>query len=192
MWERRKEVTHAVVRAYQLRPEVGSSGGPHQHLTGSCGVFEQRDARSRWSEHNQLPVLRRISRQYEVNRTRLDSGGRTQSDPANRRDGASGLRKSPVHAQRRPSSAAAVVWAVEEQQKRVTAPLEKVGALVLGIRQQLAEDSVEEVAQLLGALSAPAGQPLGEGREARDVEQQQASIDDSVRRPRLSSRPCGQ
>ena len=67
--------------------------------------------------------------------------------------------QEPVHAQSRPGGAAAMVWAVEEQQQRVTAPLEKIGTLVLGVHQQLAEDIVEKVAQLLGAFPASTGQP---------------------------------
>jgi hypothetical protein len=85
-----------------------------------------------------------------------------------------------------------MVWTIEEQQQRVTAPLEKVGALVLGTHEQLAEDGVEQVAQLLSAFPAPTSQSLGEWGEASDVEQQQASIDDSVGRPWLSGGPSGQ
>ena len=71
-------------------------------------------------------------------------------------------------------------------------PLEEIGAFVFGIHQQLAEYIVEKVAQLLGALPASTGQPFGERGEAGDVEQQQASIDDSVGRPLLSGGPRGQ
>ncbi len=182
-------MTPAFVRAYEARPEVRSSGVPHQHLTDARGVFQHGDRRSRWPQQNQLPVQGRISREYQVDWTRLDTSGSTQLDSADRRLGASDLRKSPMHAQPGPGSAAAMVCTVEEQEQRVTAPLEKVATLVLGIHQQLAEDSVEEVAQLLGAFPAPAGQPLGEWGEAGDVEQQQASIDDSVGRPLTQRRP---
>ena len=133
-----------------------------------------------------------ISREYQVNWTGLDSGGSTERHSADRGGGASGLRKSSMHPQRRPRCPAAVVWAVEEQQNRVAAPLEKVGTLVLGIHQQPAEDGVEEVTQLLGAFPAAAGQPLGEWGEAGDVEQEQASIDDSMGRPQLGCCPRGQ
>ena len=123
--------------------------------------------------------------------TRLDTRGSTQLDSADRCFGASELCKSPVHSQPRPGGAAAMVWAVEEQQQRVTAPLEEIGALIFGIHQQLAEDIVEKVAQLLGALPASTGQPFGERGEAGDVEEQQASIDDSVGRPRSAAAHAG-
>jgi hypothetical protein len=137
-------------------------------------------------------VYGRISREYQVDWTRVDASRSTQLDPADRRLGASDLRKGSVHTQRCPGSAAAMVCIVEEQQQRVTTPLEKVATLVLGIHQQLAEDSVEKVAQLLGAFAAPAGQPFGEWGEASDVEEQQASIDNAVGRPKLSGGPRGQ
>jgi hypothetical protein len=75
----------------------------------------------------------RISRKYEMDWAGLDTGRCTQRYPANRRGGASNLGKSPLHAQRRPGSAAAMAGAVEEEQEGVTAPLEQVGALVLGV-----------------------------------------------------------
>ena len=127
-----------------------------------------------------------------MDRTRFDSGGRTQLHPANRRLGAADLGKHPLHAQRRPGSTTAMVRPVEEEQEGVTAPLEQVAALRLGVRQQSTEHIVKEVAQLLGAFPAAAGQPLGEWSEAGDVEQQQASIDDAVGRLRLSGGPRGQ
>jgi len=155
-------------------------------------VFQHCDRCSRRPQQNQLPVYGRISRQYQVDWTRVDASGSTQLDSADRRLGAPDLRKSSVHTQRCPGSAAAMVCIVEEQQQRVTTPFEKVATLVLGISQQLAEDSVEEVAQLLGAFPAPAGQAFGEWREASDVEEQQASIDHSVGSPVISGSPPGQ
>jgi len=53
----------------------------------------------------------------------------------------------------------------------------------------LAEDSVEEVAEFLGAFPTPAGQPFGEWGKASDVEEQQASIDNSVGSPPISGSP---
>src|SRR6476646_10263527 len=133
-------MTPALVRAYQLRPEVRSRGITYQHLANAGGVFQHGDRCSRWPQQNQLPVYGRISRQYQVDRTRVDASGSTQLDSADRRLGASDLRKSSVHTQRCPGGAAAMVCIVEEQQQRVTTPLEKVATLVLGINQQLAED----------------------------------------------------
>ena len=52
----------------------------------------------------------RISREYQVDLTRLDTSGSTQLDSADRRFGASDLRKSPMHAEPGPRSAAAMVW----------------------------------------------------------------------------------
>ena len=41
-----------MVWAYQLRPDIRSGGVPEQHLPGARCVFEHRDARGRWSQHN--------------------------------------------------------------------------------------------------------------------------------------------
>ena len=103
-----------MVRAYELRPDVRGSGVPQQHLPGARGVFQHRDTRSRWSQHNQLPMQGGISGKYQMDWARVDTGGRTQRYPANRGGGASNLGKSPLHAQRCAGSAAAMVWAVEE------------------------------------------------------------------------------
>jgi len=164
-------MTPAFVWAYEAWPEVRSSGVSHQHLTDARGMFQHGDRRSRWPHQDQVPAQGRISREYQMDWTRLDTSGSTQLDSANRCFGAPYLRKSSMHAQPGPRSAAAMVCAVEEQQHRVTAPLEKVSTLVLGIHQQLAENRVEEVAQLFGAFPALASQPLSQRGEAGDVEQ---------------------
>jgi hypothetical protein len=108
-------MTPTHVRAYQFRSEVRSSGIAHQHLTNARGVFQHGDRCSRWAQQNQLPVQGRISRQYQVNWTRVDTSGSTQLDSADRRHGATDLRKSSVHPQRCPGRAATMVCIVEEQ-----------------------------------------------------------------------------
>jgi hypothetical protein len=108
-------VTRATVWAYEPCPEAGSSSVPEQHLTGAGGVLELCDACCGWSEHNQLAVHGGIPGEYEMHRPRFDTSGCTQLHPANRGGGASDLGKSPLHAERGPGSAAAVVWAVEEE-----------------------------------------------------------------------------
>jgi len=178
--------------AYELGSHIRGSSIPQQHLAPTGGVFEHRDAGSRWSQHNQLAVEGGISREYQMERTRFDSSGRTQLHPANRCLGAADLSKHPLHAQRRPGSTTAMVRPVEEEQEGVTAPLEQVAALSLGVRQQSPEHIVKEIAQLLGAFPAPSSQSLGEWSEASDVEQQEAPIDDSVGRPLLDGGPRGQ
>ena len=45
-----------------------------------------------------------------------------------------------------------------------------------GERDELAEDDVEVVGELFGAGLAAAGEPLGERREAGDVDEQQRAI----------------
>jgi hypothetical protein len=122
----------------------------------------------------------RISRQYQVDWTRLHAGRRSELHPADGGLCATYLGKCAVHPQRCPGGPAAMVLAIEQQQQRVTAPLEKVTALALGIDQQLAENSVKEVAQFLGAFSASASQPLSEWGKAGDVELQQAAVDHAV------------
>ena len=109
-------MTPAFVRAYEAWPEVRSSGVPHQHLTDARGVFQHGDRRSRWPQQDQVPAQGRISREYQMDWTRLDTSGSTQLDSADRRFGASDLRKNPMHAQPGPRSAAAMVGTVEEQQ----------------------------------------------------------------------------
>ena len=134
----------------------------------------------------------RISRKYQMDWTRLDTSGSTQLDSADRRVGASDLRKNPLHAQRRPGSAAAMVWTVEKSRRASPPHLSRSPPSSSASISNWPKTVVEEVAQLLGAFPASAGQPLGEWGEAGDVEQQQASIDDSVGRPQLSGGPRGQ
>src|SRR5215207_1092590 len=82
-----------------------------------------------------------------------------------------------------------MVWTIEEQQQRVTTPLQKVATFVLGVHKQLAKNGVQEVAQLLGTFPTTARQSLGEWGEADDVEQQQAAVDDPVDGAQFSGRP---
>ena len=158
----------------------------HQHLTTARGVFQPDDSGSCWSQRGHHPMGGRVSRQHEMNWTRLHTSRGTQPDPADRRGGASRVARSPLHPHRRAGSAA-VVRPVEEQQQRVAAPREKVGAFVLGNGQQPAEHGVERLLSSSAPSPAPAGQPLGERREAGDVEHQQASIDNAIHGARL----CG-
>ena len=65
-----------------------------------------------------------ISSKDQTDRTGLDTSGRTQRPPAKSGGGASDLGKNPLHTKRRPGGAAAMVWAVEEEQEGVTAPFE--------------------------------------------------------------------
>ena len=97
---------------------------PTQHLTGACGVLQHCDAVAVGPSTTNSRCSGGISREYEMDWTRFDTSGRTQLHPADRGGGASDLGKSPLHAQRCPGGATAMVWAVEEQQERVTAPLE--------------------------------------------------------------------
>ena len=91
-------MTPAFVRAYEACPQLRSSGVSHQHLTDARGVFQHGDGRSRWPQQHQVPAQGRISREYQMDWTRLHTRGSTQLDPADRRFGASDLRKNPMHA----------------------------------------------------------------------------------------------
>jgi hypothetical protein len=108
-------MTPAFVRAYEARPEVRSSGVSHQHLTHARGVFQHGDRRNRRPQQDQVPPQSRIPREYQMDWTGLDTSGSTQLDSADRRFGASDLRKSSVHPQRCPGRAATMVCIVEEQ-----------------------------------------------------------------------------
>ena len=81
---------------------------------------------------------------------------------------------------------------LEQQQHRVTAPLQEVRALHVGDVDQGGEHRVQDVAELLGAGPALLREPLGQAREARDVEQHQAGVELPVRQAVAGGGPSGQ
>lgn len=72
--------------------------------------------------------------------------------------------------------AALVPVAGEEQQERVAAELQGIPAERAGDADERRDDAVERVDELLDAGLAAFGQTLGERRETRDIEEQQARV----------------
>ena len=113
-----------------------------------------------------------------------------------------GLLDQPLHRGRGAARAQLVVVAGEEEEQRVAAELEDVAAVAVGDRDQPLEDAADEQDQLLGAHSALRLEPLGERREARDVERDERArhdrearvgvlappVDDELRQVRLEDR----
>ena len=93
-----------------------------------------------------------------------------QVQPADAIDGA-------LHLPGRPGRPQRVVGAVEHEEQRVAAPLEQAGAPVVGLVEERREHAVERVAHELGADLALAGEALGQGREARDVDEDEGGLD---------------
>ena len=85
-----------------------------------------------------------------------------------------------------------VVGAVEQEQQRVAAPLEQAGTPVVGLVEQRREHAVERVAHELRADLALPREPLGERREARDVDEHQRSVDREVACVRRLPQPLDQ
>ena len=150
-------------------------------------MFEQGDSRHRWPEQDQLAMEDGISGKYKMDRARLDSRGGPQRHPAYRGGRAPGLTRPRASAPP-PERPADMSWP-SKRSRRVAAPLEQVPTLFLGIGQQPSENRIEEVAQFLGPLPTTARQPFSQRGEAGDIEQQQASIDDTMGGPRLGCCP---
>ncbi len=179
-------------RAYGARTYRLSCRVTDKHLTLTGGVLKHRHPRCRWPQDNQLAVHGWITAEDEIDRTRFDSSGGVQHDPADGSLGASHLGKSALQAERRACSSAGMIRTVEEKQKGVTAPLQQVTAVVLGAHQEPPEHGVEEVAQLLRTFPAFASKPFSERSETRDVEKDKAAVDNSVGGLRIGGCPWGQ
>src|SRR5215211_1916974 len=191
-WDCGQQVAPAFVWLYPTLADGGSRGVADQHLTDARSMLKHRDPGRGWSQHDQLAVPGGISRQYKMDRARLHTSGGTKGNAADGGFCSSDVGEDPMHTQCRSGRAAAVVLIIEEEQQRVTTPLEEVGTFVLGVAQQPPEYGVEDVTELLRTFPTAAGQPLGKGSEAANVEQQQAAVDDSVGRAQLSCGPSGQ
>ena len=154
---------------------VGSADG------GGCGA-----------DHHQLPVHRRVAREDEVDGAAVDAAGGAEHHPAHRGAQVPDPAEHPVHAPCGTGRSEGVPEPVEQQQHRVTAPLQQVGALDLGDVHQGGEHRVQDVAELLGPGPALLREPLGQPREAGDVEQHQAGVELTVRQAAVRGRPARQ
>ena len=87
----------------------------------------------------------------------------------------------PLHLARGAACHLRVPIAVEQQQHGVAAPLHESGAVLVGGREELLEDHVQDVAHLLGADLAAAGELLRQVRETGDVREHGRAVDRAVR-----------
>ena len=75
-------------------------------------------------------------------------------------------RSAAAHLDRRAGGLPGVVVAPEQQQEGITAELDEGARPLVGQREHGGEDAVEDLGELLGTDAAPAGEPLGQVREA--------------------------
>ena len=134
---------------------------------------------SRWT----LPVMKKWNGPVPMpTDIRSDDRAAAQVQPADAIDGA-------LHLPGRPGGPQRVVGAVEHEEQRVAAPLEQAGAPVVGLVEERREHAVERVAHELGADLALSREPFGEGREARDVDEDEGGLDLAVELGRVGAEP---
>ncbi len=85
-------------------------------------------------------------------------------------------RSRPAHEDRRPARADGVAVPFEPQQQGVAAELEQAAAVFVGDEQDRLEAASDRIGDLFGALASLAGEPLGQLREARNVDEDGAAF----------------
>ena len=130
-----------------------------------------------------------VAEQVEVENAAVAADRDPERDPAGR----SPQPPDPVHRRRHqhggPAGALGRGGLGEEEEGGVAAPLQQVRPVGGGHAQHLGEDRADDVGDLLRPDLAPGGQPLGEGREPRDVHEQQGALEAAVDRLRRAGEP---
>ena len=164
----------------ELRRQQRGGRGAEPDLAGCRRRLHVRGGGGVGSGDQQLTVDQGVAHQEEVEVSAVHPDGHAQHHgPRRRRDPADAPHGGP-HPEHRPCGTQRVVGALEEQRHGISAPLDQVGAIGLGHVQQRREGGVEDVAHLLGADLALAGQAFGQPGEPRDVDEGEGSADAHV------------
>jgi hypothetical protein len=71
-------------------------------------------------------------------------------------------------------------WPLEQQERRVPAPFQEVGPESAGDGGELTEGGADDLVDLFGPGPATGGQPLGQRREAGDVDEDERAVDSTM------------
>ncbi len=121
-------------------------------------------------------LMVQLTRADQIDRTAVESHRHTQRQAPGGRGRSRGGPNDAAHLHCGAARLHGVIRASEAKEQRVAAELQQDSAPSEGERKGVAEDTVEDARQLLGALAAPPSQALGKGREARDVHQAESPV----------------
>ena len=152
------------------RQQLGDGGADHD-VAGARGALHAQHRRHGRAGDDRLAV--RAAGEEQVQRAGVDADRHAQRRAGAGRGERAGGAQRAAHADRGAARALGVAVALEEQEQRVAAELQQAAAVRVGDLEQRGERAADRVADLLGALGADAGQPLGEPREARHVGEHQ-------------------
>ena len=161
----------------QAGSSCGRRLGADDDLAGRREILELEHARRRRPGDEQLAV--RLGGEEEMARTRMDADRHAQLDRTDRALGLADLLDRPLHVGCGAGRALGVPLVGEEQEQGVAAELEHVAAVPLGDGDQIVEDRRDALHELLGAGLPVHREPLGECREARDVDRDERALDDA-------------
>ena len=158
-------------RAERGRVQQRGGGIADHDLTGGRERFHLGGDTRRRPADQQFPMERRVADQEEMEQSAVDADRHSQRDPPRGGAGAPDAAQHRAHPVGGACRVRGMVGPAEEQEDRVAAPLDQVGAVRAGGVEQRGERPAQDVAHLLGADLSLAGEPFGERGESRDVGQ---------------------
>ena len=161
--------------AHRGRPQQRGCRGADDHLPGVRDRLHRNGLGGISPRDHKLTVS--IPGEEEVELPGVDADRHPESDEPCGGAQASHRAERPLHARGCARSTRRVFLTVEEQEHRVTAPLDEPRSVVVRDGEELREAGVQRVADLLGSDLASSGEALGHRRESRDVDEGERPVD---------------
>ncbi len=171
------------------RMEMGGGRCAHDDLSGTRDGLHFGGHAGAGAADDQLAVARRVADEEELESSAVDSDRHPQGHLSGRGVGVAHVPQNPSHPVGGSHGAHRVVVAPEEQQYRVTAPLDEVRAVRASGDEQRTERRVEDVTELLRTGPSAARESLGQLREPGDVEECERAVDGPMALLRVPTQP---
>ena len=139
-------------------------------------LFHPRQYGRRGPGHDQLPVVGAAD-QEEVGGAAVDADRHSQADRATARPQGPDATHRALHLPGAPAGSQHVPGTVEQQRRRVAAPLDQAGAIVVGGVEQCRERGVDQVGHLLGADLPAGAEQLRHAGEARHIREHERAVE---------------
>ena len=161
--------------AERRRGQSRGGGFAREDLAGAGGGLHLDNTRDGGASDDELEM--RLAREEEVDIAAVDADGHAKPHQAGRRLYAADFAQRTAHVDGGAAATLSVGGPGEEEEKGIAAELEQIPGLVVRGGEKLREALVEYFGHLFGADLTLAGEPLGHGGEAGDVDEDERALD---------------
>ena len=175
-WSTPSEEPSAFFRGHRgfLR-QAGPSSGTDHDLAGPGDILHRRRYRGRRPGHDQLEV--RGSYPKHMYLARMHTDRHAQPNRSDRCRNAGGIPESGAHFDRRSARPVGMLGTFEQQQEPVATELQQPTTPRVGEIEHRAERTIQNIGQLLSTETSPPDKPLGQAREARNVDKAETRVE---------------